>query len=139
MWDLWWTRWNWGRFSPHTSVSSTNSHSIDCSTLIIIYSVSPLPKKLKKKKTLSTKHNSCNKTFSTQMRIKHPSSCHSVQLYCLTNGKVPEVQTKLLAPCGGGNSCCEVHPSLSTDDFHILRKPLLALTFTAAPITVPVM
>jgi hypothetical protein len=27
MWDLWWTKWNWGRFSPSTSVSADNSHS----------------------------------------------------------------------------------------------------------------
>jgi hypothetical protein len=34
MWDLWWAKWHWGRFSP---VSPANSHSIDCFTLIIIY------------------------------------------------------------------------------------------------------
>jgi hypothetical protein len=28
-------QWHWGRFSPSTSVSLTNSHSIDCPTLII--------------------------------------------------------------------------------------------------------
>jgi hypothetical protein len=28
---------SWGRFSPRTSVSLANSHSTDCSTLIIIY------------------------------------------------------------------------------------------------------
>jgi hypothetical protein len=33
MWDLWWTKWRWGRFSPSTSVSlsifipSTSSQS----------------------------------------------------------------------------------------------------------------
>jgi hypothetical protein len=32
MWDLWWTKWHWGRFSPSTSAS----HSTDCSTFIII-------------------------------------------------------------------------------------------------------
>jgi hypothetical protein len=37
MWDLWWTKWHWGRFSPSTSVSPANSHSSDCSTLTIIY------------------------------------------------------------------------------------------------------
>jgi hypothetical protein len=36
MWDLWWTKWHWDRFSPSTSVSSANSHSTDCSTFIII-------------------------------------------------------------------------------------------------------
>jgi hypothetical protein len=32
MWGLWWTKWHWGRFSPSTSVSLANSHSINCST-----------------------------------------------------------------------------------------------------------
>jgi hypothetical protein len=36
MWDLWWTKWHWGRFSPSISVSPANSHSISCSTLIIV-------------------------------------------------------------------------------------------------------
>jgi hypothetical protein len=36
MWDLWWTKWHWGRFSPSTSVSPANPHSTDCSTVIII-------------------------------------------------------------------------------------------------------
>jgi hypothetical protein len=35
MWDLWWTKWNWGRFSPSTLVSPANSHSAYYSTLII--------------------------------------------------------------------------------------------------------
>jgi hypothetical protein len=35
MWDLWWTKWQWGRFSQNTSVSITNSHSTDCSKVII--------------------------------------------------------------------------------------------------------
>jgi hypothetical protein len=37
MWDLWWTKWHRGRFSPSTSASSANSHSTDCSTLIIYH------------------------------------------------------------------------------------------------------
>jgi hypothetical protein len=37
MWDLWRTECHWGRFYPSTSVSPANSHSTDCSTLIIIY------------------------------------------------------------------------------------------------------
>jgi hypothetical protein len=65
MWDLWWTKRHLGRFSPSTSVSPANSHSTDCSILIIsrpglvqlakqwlmyqMDSVSPRPKKLKKK------------------------------------------------------------------------------------------
>jgi hypothetical protein len=36
VWDLWWTKWHWGRFSPSTSVSPANLHSTDCSTFIII-------------------------------------------------------------------------------------------------------
>jgi hypothetical protein len=35
MWDLWWTKWHWGRFSPTILVSSANSHSTAC--IIIIY------------------------------------------------------------------------------------------------------
>jgi hypothetical protein len=27
MWDLWWTKWRWGRFSRSTSISSANPHS----------------------------------------------------------------------------------------------------------------
>jgi hypothetical protein len=37
MWDLWWTKWRWGRFSSSTSVSPANLHSTDCSTITIIY------------------------------------------------------------------------------------------------------
>jgi hypothetical protein len=35
MWDLWWTKWYWGRFSPSTKVSPANPHSTNCSILII--------------------------------------------------------------------------------------------------------
>jgi uncharacterized integral membrane protein len=35
MWDLWWTKWRWGRFSPSTLVSSVNSHFNDYFTIII--------------------------------------------------------------------------------------------------------
>jgi hypothetical protein len=37
MWDLWWTKWRWGRFSPSTSVSPANLHSTNCSTITLIY------------------------------------------------------------------------------------------------------
>jgi hypothetical protein len=37
MWDLWWTKWHWSRFSPSTSVSLANSHSTECFTLIIYH------------------------------------------------------------------------------------------------------
>jgi hypothetical protein len=36
MWDLWWTKWHWGRFSPSTSVSPANPHFTNCSIIIII-------------------------------------------------------------------------------------------------------
>jgi hypothetical protein len=36
MWDLRWTKWHWGRFSPSTSVSPASSQLTDCSTFIII-------------------------------------------------------------------------------------------------------
>jgi hypothetical protein len=29
MWDLWWTKWHWDRFSSNTLVSSTKSNSIN--------------------------------------------------------------------------------------------------------------
>jgi hypothetical protein len=38
MWDLWWTNWHWGRVFPSSLVSPANSHSTDCSTLIICHS-----------------------------------------------------------------------------------------------------
>jgi hypothetical protein len=34
MWDLWWTNWYGGRFSPSTSVFPANSHSTNCSIFI---------------------------------------------------------------------------------------------------------
>jgi hypothetical protein len=34
MWDLWWAKWHWGRFSPSTSVSTGNPHTTKCSTFI---------------------------------------------------------------------------------------------------------
>jgi hypothetical protein len=37
MWNVWWTKWHWSRFSPTTSVSPTNYHSTDCSTLIVYH------------------------------------------------------------------------------------------------------
>jgi hypothetical protein len=37
MWDFWCTKWHWDRFSTSTSVSPANSHSTDCSTLIIYH------------------------------------------------------------------------------------------------------
>jgi hypothetical protein len=37
MWDLWWTKWRWGRFSPRISVSPADLHSTDFSTITITY------------------------------------------------------------------------------------------------------
>jgi hypothetical protein len=37
MWDLWWTKWRWGRFSPSTSVSPANLHSTNFSPVTITY------------------------------------------------------------------------------------------------------
>jgi hypothetical protein len=37
MWDLWWTKWRWGRFSSSTSVSPVSFHSINCSTITTVY------------------------------------------------------------------------------------------------------
>jgi hypothetical protein len=37
MWDLWCTKWQWGRLYQSISVSPANSHSTDCFTIIIIY------------------------------------------------------------------------------------------------------
>jgi hypothetical protein len=36
MWDLWWTKSNWGTFSPSASVSLANLHSTDYSTIAMI-------------------------------------------------------------------------------------------------------
>jgi hypothetical protein len=36
MWDLWWTKWHWGRFSPSTSVFCANTNSTDYSRIIMI-------------------------------------------------------------------------------------------------------
>jgi hypothetical protein len=35
MWSLYWTKWHWGRFPRHTSISFGNSHPTDCSRLNI--------------------------------------------------------------------------------------------------------
>jgi hypothetical protein len=37
MWDLWWTKWRRGRFSPRTSVSPANLYSTNCPIIILIY------------------------------------------------------------------------------------------------------
>jgi hypothetical protein len=42
MWDLWWTKWHWDRFSLSTSASPANLHSTNCSTITIIYHLGPV-------------------------------------------------------------------------------------------------
>jgi hypothetical protein len=37
MWDLWWEKLHWGRFSANSSVSSANFYSTYYSTFIAIY------------------------------------------------------------------------------------------------------
>jgi hypothetical protein len=37
IWNLWWTKWHWGRFSPSTSVSPVNLHSNNISTITTTY------------------------------------------------------------------------------------------------------
>jgi hypothetical protein len=37
MWDLWWKKWRWGRFSPSTLDSSANLYSTNFSTVTITY------------------------------------------------------------------------------------------------------
>jgi hypothetical protein len=38
MWGLWWAEWQWGRFSPSTTVYPANSHFTSCSIFIIFLS-----------------------------------------------------------------------------------------------------
>jgi hypothetical protein len=37
MWDLWWTKWRWGSFSPSTSAFPANIHSTNSFTITTIY------------------------------------------------------------------------------------------------------
>jgi hypothetical protein len=55
MWDLWWTKWRWGRFPPSTSASPANLHSTNFSTITITYHpglVQKVPPHKLKKKTI---------------------------------------------------------------------------------------
>jgi hypothetical protein len=36
-WDLWWTKWRWGRISPSISVSPANLHSTNYYTITHTY------------------------------------------------------------------------------------------------------
>jgi hypothetical protein len=97
MCDMWWTKWHWGRFPPSTSVYPANSHSTDCSTLIIIYLssvtgpigqlVADVPSGLKshpnprnQKKILST-INSLE--MNQNMRLGEPPTDGNVDYYSL--------------------------------------------------------
>jgi hypothetical protein len=37
MWDLWWKKWRWGRFSSSTLVSPANLYTTNFSTITITY------------------------------------------------------------------------------------------------------
>jgi hypothetical protein len=37
VWDMWWTKWRWGKISPSTSVSPVNLYSTSYFTITIIY------------------------------------------------------------------------------------------------------
>jgi hypothetical protein len=37
MWDLWLTKWRWGKFSPSKLISPANLHSTNFSTITITY------------------------------------------------------------------------------------------------------
>jgi hypothetical protein len=37
MWDLWWTKWRWGRFSQSIPVSPANLYFTNFSTVTITY------------------------------------------------------------------------------------------------------
>jgi hypothetical protein len=37
MWDLWWIKWRWDRFSPSTSVSPVNPYSTNFSAITNTY------------------------------------------------------------------------------------------------------
>jgi hypothetical protein len=37
MWDLWWAKWRWGRFSPSISGSLAYIYSTNFSTITITY------------------------------------------------------------------------------------------------------
>jgi hypothetical protein len=50
MWDLWWTKRHWVRFSPSTSVSPT-TQSTDCSTLVTIHNYPGLVQQAKQWRT----------------------------------------------------------------------------------------
>jgi hypothetical protein len=81
-----------------------------------------------KRRQQSIRNNSCNKTSSAPTRMTNHPSSHSVQLECLVNGGSSSSANKGLRTLWRGMiSCCELHPSLSTDDFHISRKPVLTL------------
>jgi hypothetical protein len=65
MWDLWWTKWHWGRFSLSTSISPANPQSTNCSIIIIRGwynrpTVADVPSGLSLTPPRETKKNACN-------------------------------------------------------------------------------
>jgi hypothetical protein len=69
MWDLWWTKWRLGRFSPSTSVFPANLHSTNFSIITITYhpvaaAVPKVPSQNKKKSWLFQEKSSWIKCIS---------------------------------------------------------------------------
>jgi hypothetical protein len=75
MWDLWWTKWRWGRFPPVTSVSPANLHFTNFSTITntyhrgwynrpVVAAVPEVPQHKLKEKITCILHDS-NQTFAT--------------------------------------------------------------------------
>jgi hypothetical protein len=62
MWDLWWTKWRWGRFSPSTSVFLANFYSINFSIITITYHLGLVQ--------LASSGRSTNRLRLTPLRIK---------------------------------------------------------------------
>jgi hypothetical protein len=82
MWDLWWTKWRWGRFYPSTSVFPVNLHSANFSTITLTYhpgwynrplvaAVPKVPQNELKKKTRPRKVG-CIRNFRTLLSILFP-------------------------------------------------------------------
>jgi hypothetical protein len=75
MWDLWWTKWRWGKFSPSTSVSPVNLHSTNFFTVTITYhpglvqqassgrSTQSPTAQIKNKRCCESKHRSAGQTL----------------------------------------------------------------------------
>jgi hypothetical protein len=91
MWDLWRTKWNWGRFSLNTSVSPADFHSTDYSNPInhpiIQHHIVPLWTPLLNNKLTSSIH---------EMKLKTARKYESVNL---TIGRISSGKCLLLVLC----------------------------------------